>query len=141
MRSPGGSSEAFFTMNAETLLLRQVNPQFIQQGRVVSLAFRPMPKDTGLLSVYDGDQIEPEAAWRHFTPNLGYASSGTWAVTVAEAAALDLPAMPKPLEDFPEHAAIDFTAHDDKTQKAKAKLLAAKADTRGCLFAAPPPAA
>lgn len=125
-------------METATLLLRQVNPHFIQQGRVVSLAFRPMPKDTGLLSVYDSDQITPEAAWTHFTTKLGYASSGIWAVTVEEAAALGLPATPKPLEDFPEHAAIDFTAHDDKTQKAKAKLLAAKADTRGCLFAAPP---
>ena len=127
-------------MNSETLLLRQVNPQFIQQGRVVSLAFRPTPKDKGLLSVYDGDQITADAAWAHFTNTLRYSSSGTWTVTVEEAAALDLPAIPKPLENFPEHAAIDFTAHDDKTQKAKAKLLAAKADTRGCLFAAPPTA-
>ena len=130
-------------MESTTLLLRQVNPQFYKDGRVLSIAFKPSTNHMGLLSVYDGDQIEPDAAWNHFTTKLGLASSGTWAVSVAEATSLDLPAKPMPLEDFPEHAAIDFRAHDDKARKAKAKLLAARAEVRGCLFAAPapPPAA
>ena len=109
----------------------------------MSIAFKPSANHWGLLSVYDGDQIEPDSAWNHFTTKLGLASSGTWAVSVAEANSLGLPARPMPLEAFPEHAAIDFSSHDDKVQKAKAKLLAAKAEARGCLFAAPvpPPAA
>ena len=35
---------------------------------------------------------------------------------------------------FAEHAVIDFTKHDRKLQEAKSKLLAAHAETRGCLF-------
>jgi hypothetical protein len=54
-------------MTGATFLLRQVHPSFVQAGRVTSQAFRPTPKDRSLLSVYDGDQITPEAAWIHFT--------------------------------------------------------------------------
>jgi hypothetical protein len=130
-------------MESTTLLFRQVNPQFYKEGRVLSVAFKPSANHMGLLSVYDGDQIEAGAAWNHFTTKLGLASSGTWAVSVVEATSLDLLARPMPLEDFPEHAVIDFSGHDDKAQKAKAKLLAARAEARGCLFVAPapPPAA
>ena len=47
-------------MTGTTLLLRQIHPSFVQDGRVTSQAFRPTPKDESLLSVYDGDQITPE---------------------------------------------------------------------------------
>jgi len=40
-------------VNDSTLLHRQVNPAFVQSGRVTSQAFKPTPKDQGLLSVYD----------------------------------------------------------------------------------------
>ena len=53
-------------MNSQTLLLRQIHPSFIQQGRVTSQAFRPTPKDEMKLSVYDGDQMTPEEAFEHF---------------------------------------------------------------------------
>ena len=124
-------------MQPATLLLRQVNPNFLRHGHVLSIAFRPFPKDKGLLSVYDGDKIQPEPAWVHFTHMLHYASAGVWAVTVKEAGAYDLPVATMPLENFPEHAAIDFTAHDKKAHDSKAKQLAAKAEARGCLFLAP----
>ena len=63
-------------MNNDTLLLRQVHPSWIQNGRVTSQAFTPTPKDNGHLSSYDGDMISAEAAWRHYTNKLGYESSG-----------------------------------------------------------------
>ena len=47
-------------MQPETPLLRQVHPQWFKDDHVVSLAFRPFPKDEGLLSVYDGSQIAPK---------------------------------------------------------------------------------
>jgi len=50
-------------MKETTLLLRQINPAFVQLGRVTSQAFRPTPKDHDLLSAYNGDLIEPEPAW------------------------------------------------------------------------------
>ncbi|OQC41352.1 MAG: hypothetical protein BWX66_00754 [Deltaproteobacteria bacterium ADurb.Bin058] len=46
-------------MNVHTLLLRQIHPDFIQNQRVSSQAFRPTPKDERKLSVYDGDLITP----------------------------------------------------------------------------------
>jgi hypothetical protein len=65
-------------MNAQTLLLRQIHPSFVQQGRVTSQAFRPTPKDESKLSMYDGDQITPEASWRHYTVTLRFESIGFW---------------------------------------------------------------
>jgi hypothetical protein len=44
-------------MKPETVLLRQVHPDFIPDGQLTSQAFMPFPKDDGQLSVYDGDQI------------------------------------------------------------------------------------
>ena len=122
-------------MQASTLLLRQVHPSWFKDGHVLSIAFRPFPKDEGLLSAYDGDLIQPEPSYVHYTQKLGYASAGVWAVTVSEAKGCDLPARAAPLPGFPEHAVIDFTQHAEKQQKAKSKILAAKAETRGCLFA------
>ena len=57
-------------MTPATLLLRQVNPSWIKNGRITSQVFKPTPKDAGCLSVYDGDQITAEASWRHYTIEL-----------------------------------------------------------------------
>lgn len=121
-------------MQPATLLLRQVHPKWLKDGQVLSIAFRPFPKDTGLLSVYDGDLITPEASLNHFTRKLGYQSAGVWAVTVQECEACNLPTRSDAEGHYPEHAIIDFTAHAEKDQKAKSKILAAKAENRGCQF-------
>lgn len=121
-------------MKPSTLLLRQVHPNWLKEGHVLSIAFRPFPKDRGLLSVYDRDQIGPEPAWNHYTGQLGHASAGVWAVSVAETNNYDLDARSDAQGHFPEHAVIDFTKHARKLQEAKSKLLAAHAETRGCLF-------
>ena len=117
-------------MTGATLLLRQIHPSFVQAGRVTSQAFRPTPKDAGQLSVYDRDQITPEAAWDHFTTVLACASVGSLAVTVDECAAEALAARPDP-EPFPEHVVIDFTALTDNQAEKKGKKLKAKAEARG----------
>jgi hypothetical protein len=39
------------SLNDTTLLHRQINPSWVQQGRVTSQAFRPTPKDESKLSV------------------------------------------------------------------------------------------
>ena len=83
-------------MNDETLLLRQVHPGFVRNERVTSQAFTPRPSDGNRLSVYDGDQIEPEAAWRHYTTLQSLESAGVMAVTLAECTALDLPVRSDP---------------------------------------------
>ena len=123
-------------MNDDTLLLRQINPNWLQNGRVGSVAFRPFPKDDKRLSVYDGDLIEPPDSHIHFTETLGYASKGVMAVTVAECKEVKLPAKPDP-KPFPEHAIIDFTSCPSNSQMAKkAKKLKEKAVLRDWLYRA-----
>ena len=109
-------------MNNETLLLRQVNPAFIHNGRVSSQVFRPTPKDQNLLSVYDGDQISPEDAHAHYTEIKRCKSVGVLGVTINECYDLELEARPDPAP-FPEHAIIDFSAHTRKAVESKAKIL------------------
>ncbi len=94
-------------MMPETLLLRQINPSFVQDGRVTSQAFRPTPKDEHHLSVDNGDRVQAEASWARFTSNSACSSVGVMAVSQAECAAQSLPV----IEDenpHPEHCSIDF---------------------------------
>jgi len=120
-------------VNDLTLLLRQIHPGFVQDGRPSSQAFRPTPKDEQKLSVYDGDQISPADAFEHYTKDLTLGSSGVLAVSMAECGALELPVTPAP-EPFPEHALIDFSAFGKSAIEKKAKLLKAKAEARGWLY-------
>lgn len=120
-------------MNDATLLHRQVNPSWIQQGRVTSQAFKPTPKDDFQVSVYDGDLIDPEDAWLHFTGELGFDSVGVLAVTVAECKVHELDARSDPVP-FPEHAVIDFTGLGTNQVEKKSKKLKAFAVTRGWQF-------
>ena len=117
-------------MTDNTLLHRQVNPSWIQQGRVTSQAFRPTPKDQKKLSAYDGDRITAAKAWEHFTSVLALPSVGVMAVTVAECKSVALTAEPDEAT-FPEHALIDFTPHTESKIIGKSKILKAHAETRG----------
>lgn len=117
-------------MNGGTLLLRQVNPAWVQSGRVTSQVFRPTPKDQRRLSVYDGDQITALEAWRHFTETLGYTSVGVLGVSVDECRSLRLDAEPDP-GPFPEHAVIAFGELNNTQIEKKAKQLRGFAQARG----------
>ena len=122
-------------MTDDTLLLRQVNPAWIQDGRITSQVFRPTPKDSKRLSVYDGDQISAEDAWHHYCKNPKVSSIGVMAVTVAECETLDLPVTPDP-DPFPEHVVIDFDGCSNSQIKTKAKLLTQAAEERGSQYQA-----
>ncbi len=63
-------------MQPATLLLRQVHPTWLKDGQVLSLAFRPFPKDAGLLSVYDGDLITAEASHTHLRETWAFNQPG-----------------------------------------------------------------
>lgn len=116
------------------LLHRQVNPAWIQEGRISSQAFNPTPKDSRLLSVYDGALIDPERAFKHYTSWLGLKSMGTVSVSKVEVASVGLPWRPD-TAPFPEHAVIDFSAVDSASKaKAKAQALAARARERGWTY-------
>lgn len=122
-------------MTPQTLLLRQINPSFIQAGRVTSQAFRPTPKDENLLSVYDGDQIQAQAAWQHYTATLGLRSDGVMAVSNNDCTAEQLPVNADGIP-FPEHVSIDFSAFVKSEVEKKAKILTRKAQERGWLYQA-----
>jgi len=120
-------------MTPDTLLLRQIHPSFVQDGRVTSQAFRPTPKDELHLSVDNGDRLTAEAAWRRFTADPTCTSAGVQAVSQSDCAAQALPV----IEDgrpHPEHCSIDFSAFEKKAIDKRAKLLRAAATTRGWLF-------
>lgn len=120
-------------MNSDTLLHRQINPSWIQGGRVTSQAFKPTPKDQNRLSVYDGDLINAENAWRHYTQTLGFSSIGVLSVTVSECQSLELPVAPDP-KLFPEHAVIIFENLTNGQIEKKSKQLRAFAEARDWLF-------
>lgn len=120
-------------MNNDTLLLRQINPSFIQDGKITSQAFSPTPKDEKKLSCYDGDQISARDAHSHFSNGLGLRSAGVLAVTVNECSSVELPARPDP-EPFKEHAIIDFEGNDNKEIRRKAKTLRNHAELRSWVY-------
>jgi hypothetical protein len=117
-------------MTTDTLLLRQVNPSWVQEGRVTSQVFKPTAKDERRLSVYDGDQITAETSWRHYTETLGFRSVGVLAVTVEECETLDLTAESDP-QPFAEHAVIKFGDLSTSQIEKKAKRLKMAAEIRG----------
>jgi hypothetical protein len=117
-------------MNSGTLLHRQVNPSWVQQGRVTSQVFKPTPKDNHRLSVYDGDQVTAFQAWLHYTHELGFASIGVLAVTVAECEALELQVEPDPAP-FPAHVVIRFDSLTWSQIEKAAKRLKVAGEARG----------
>jgi hypothetical protein len=120
-------------MKDDTHLLRQINPSFIQDGKITSQAFSPTPKDDKKLSCYDGDQIDAAPAYEHFVQALGFKSVGVVSVTVAECANLDLQAAGDP-DPFPEHCLIDFTGYEKGEIKKKSKILRTIAEQRDWLY-------
>lgn len=120
-------------MKDNTQLLRQINPSFIQDGRITSQAFSPTPKDENKLSCYDGDMIDPCASHSHFVETLGLKSVGVVSVTVEECSNIELPARSDPAP-FAEHAIIDFEGNEKKDIKRKSKILRTIAEERNWLF-------
>lgn len=123
-------------MNEQTLLLRQVHPNFFPDGEVSSQAFFPFPKDDGKLSVYDGDQITVEASHQHYIATLGLESVGVWAVSGAETASVGLTHLPDPIAGNPAHAVIDFGALAERECRKLAKKLKKFALDRGSQYRA-----
>ena len=122
-------------MNANTVLIRQVHPTFVQDGRVTSQAFRPTPKDFGKLSTYDGDQINAESAWQHYTEVLCFESVGAYGLSVRECESVELKIVVDP-EPFREHVLLDFTQFSRKRIENTSKKLKLFAVMRDWLYQA-----
>lgn len=108
-------------MDDSTLLYQQVHPSWIKDDWPTSSAFKPSSKDARGLSFYDADQITPDAAYSHFTVDLGKRSAGIAAVTVRECRELGVPVYPAPENHFSSHVIADFNG---VTRKEMEKLLA-----------------
>lgn len=127
-------------LKPDTLLLRQVNPSFVQ-GDVISSqvfssqVFRPTAKDHGLLSVYHGDKFDADKAHQHFT-DQNLPSAGVVAVSCQECHSEQLP-VHEDNKPFDGHCSIDYThlASAGQVDK-KAKKLKAYAQQRGWLYRA-----
>lgn len=123
-------------MGPDTILQRQINESWIQDGRVSSQAFFPTQKDRGLLSTYRGDLISAENAWYQFNNDPRCTSIGVMGVQVRECSDIGLASRPDP-EEFPEHAVVDFSTCGVKESRRKAQVLRGVAETRGWLFRQP----
>lgn len=121
-------------MNPDTLLLRQAHPHFMDGELPTSQVFLPNSEDQGRMSAYDGDQISPEDAYRHYTEILRKQSHSVWALAKQEADGNGAPASANPLPDFPSHATIDFSQTPASSWRRVAKRLKALAIERGCQF-------
>lgn len=120
-------------MNKSTLLYRQINACHIQNGYVSSSAFRPRKADNDKLSVYDGDKITPDQAFRHYTEDLKGSSEGVLGVTKEECDAESLPVV----EDYathPYHVLIDFSGNSNNACRKISERLREAAVKRGWLF-------
>ncbi len=120
-------------MKSDTLLLRQIHPGFVQNGRPTSQAFRPTLKDESQLSVYNGTLITAKASWHHYTETLSLESAGVMALSHAECVSEQLKVIEDPIP-FPEHCSIDFSGLKKSEIDKKSKKLAAFAKARDWLF-------
>lgn len=123
-------------MTPDTLLLRQVHPSFVQEGRVTSQAFRPTPKDDKKLSTYDGDKITAPKSWEHYSQQPNCRSVGVMATSHTECLLQELSVEADGIP-FPEHVSIDFSKYEENDIKRKAKTLARNAQARGWLHQQP----
>ena len=117
------------------LLWRQVHPNWYLNGRVLGISFRPTPKDEMKLSTRT-DGITAKEAYLEHTEDLGLKSSGTWAISVGEVIDLLLRAIDdSTLTGRPKsHAFVDFRGAERKAVEIAARILADRANERGCVY-------
>ena len=90
----------------------------------------PTAKDEDRLSLYDGDRIAAEGAWRHYTEEQGFSSVGVISVTPTEChgAGVRVIADGRP---YPEQVTVDFEGLSRKAIQTAASALSMAARERG----------
>lgn len=134
---PFTESDSFIDPNE--LLLRQVHPSFVQEGRITSQAFRPTPKDQKKLSTNRESLISPQEAYELHTEQKKLYSAGVWGITVAEVLENgELKIQEDPIKDpviDDSHCLIDFSQISSESQiKSVGSKLSEKARNRGSLY-------
>lgn len=123
-------------VNKNTLLLRQIHPDFWEHKRVSRRAFIPS-REGNFVSVDNGDLVSAEEAYSNYI-GAGGKSIGVFAITVGECQSLGLKVQPDPLPENASHVHIVFPPGLSNSQTDKLKsALAAFATARKALFLAP----
>lgn len=118
-------------MNEHTKLFRQINKKWIQNGRIIRIAFTPTPKDHSGLSVFNGDVFATaQKAFDYFTQTLSLSSEGVVHVTVADCQSVNLPAV-EDNDAFQGHALILFNELTRAEIKFKSTRLTQIAESYG----------
>ncbi len=110
------------------LLLRVVNPAWVQADEVTSQVF--VPYDGNPISVFDGSMISPEEAFERFSEN--HDAYGVIGISVGEAKSLGV----EVIEDrtpYPEHISLKFPELSRNAQKKLSRKLRDVAMSRGWL--------
>jgi hypothetical protein len=122
-------------ITTNSLLFRHVHPKFYDAGfKSRYLAFFPFAHDAGKLSVYDGEMINPEGCYFHYTQQLKFQSVGVWGLSQKEVKSVGLTVQADPLPNSPAHALLDFGKKTKQEYKKIAKKLANFAEMRKKLY-------
>lgn len=120
---------------SEELLMRQVHPNMMQEGRLWSGAFTPTAADNGLLSTDRDSIISPKEAYERYLKLKALTQAGgSWGVSINEFKAMDLVCYSDPIPDNDAHVLVDFAAQGADKEKGLGKLAYAKASARGRLY-------
>lgn len=118
-------------MNKETVLYRQVNPDWVKGDGVTSQVFRPSPKDENKVSTYNGEKFSPEEAYNHYVRN--YKSDGVLGIKICECEDEEL-SCDEDNHQFDGHVSIDYSGFSRGEIERKAKKLRDKAWGRSWRF-------
>lgn len=119
----------------DELLMRQVHPNVMQEGRLWSGAFTPTKVDNGLLSTDRDSIISPKDAYeRYLKAKALTQAGGSWGVSINEFKAMGLFCYSDPVADNDAHVLVDFAAQGADKEKGLGKLAYAKASTRRRLY-------
>lgn len=128
-------AEAYKLAASDELLMRQLHPNNIQEGRLWSGAFTPTKADAGHLSSDRDSIISPKDAYeRYLRAKALTQGGGTWGVSINEFVALGLECYADSIPGNDAHALVDFAAKGAEKEMALGKLAASKASVRGRLY-------
>lgn len=117
------------------VMMRQVHPKMMQEGRLWSGAFTPTKTDNGLLSADRDSIISPKDAYeRYLKLKELVQAGGSWGVTINEFQEIGLVCYSDSLLDNDAHVLVDYTAKGAEKEIGLGKLAYSKASARGRLY-------
>ena len=129
----GGPAPSVSQLSTDTLLLRQVNPNWFVKGELSIAAFNPSKEQHYMAPVDNGHGTSALSAYLYHQSN-GLTTIGVVAATAGEATRENLPVNAAPVAGWPHHMVLDFNALPDKAaRRAAARALTFAARQRGWL--------